>query len=827
MRPSRLLALTALLCAGLAAPVNAGVGPAPAAQTFELIVDVWGDGDGTVTSDPSGINCGAETFDCVAEFEDGTEVRLTATPSGSSVFINWEGACTGVGECEITVDADVEVQAVFDTAWIEVEPQGQGTGVVTSDPAGLACGYESSPCKASYLPGTEVALIPTPADDSVFVRWGGACTGSGACELTLDDDVDVTASFDTSYIYVKDEGDGAGVVTASVGDLSCPPTCLERYLPGTEVTLTATPEPGTAFAGWDGHCDGTGTTCFLELDSDAQVEATFDTGRVFAAVWGDGTGTVTSTPAGISCPDDCREDFLPGTQVTLVAEPTGGKSAFVGWIGDCSGTGACVLDAATDPYAQAMFDSARLTVDRVGLGVGSVTSDPAGIDCGDDCSELFAPGSTVTLTAEAEAGSTFTGWLGDCTGVGPCVLELDADTEIVAQFNPPGVAGKIAYECSGDICIMNEDGTGHTNITNTPDGDEYAPTLSPDGTRVAFITSAGLPDNPDRNLEIAVINIDGSGLFQVTHSSGEAFGERWSNYDPDWSPDGTKIAYVTNRASNPVQRQIYTINADGTGETMITDADQVTRLSPQWSPDGTKIAYTWWSGQQDVYVMDADGSNQVNVTADDGWWDEWGPAWSPDGTRIAFTTDRYYEELTHNTDIMVIQADGTGIARATDVMAIDQDPTWSPDGQWIAFSSPRGGSYDIWAVMAPPPGGAIDGVTEEGLTRLTTAPGADLDPYWSGDSSQLMHPLTVKKTGKGKGTVKSSPAGIACGRDCREVFAAGTRVVLTARAAEGSVLVGWNRPCRSSSTSTTCVVAVKDVTKIKVQFDRIPTTSPR
>ncbi len=638
----------------------------------------------------------------------------------------------------------------------------------------------------------------------------------------MSDDVDVSATFDTAYVYLTLSGDGSGEVVGSAGGLSCPDSCYESYLPGTQLTLTATQTDSTVFTGWSGDCAGTAATCELVLDDDLHVGAAFDTGRVFVRTTGDGFGTVTSTPGGITCPGDCRESFLPGTQVTFAASPGDDISAFVGWAGDCTGTGPCVVDAGTDPSVTARFETARLWVDRIGGGFGTVTSEPAGIDCGEDCTEAFLPGSTITLTATAHAGGTFAGWSGDCTGLGTCVLPMDGERTVNAWFNPPGVAGKIVYECNADICVMNEDGTDARNLTHSSYG-EYAPSLSPDGTTIVFMAHK-LPDNPDNNFEIVTMKVDGSDLTQVTHSEGSTAGQLWHNYDPDWSPDGSKIVFAGKRAEADRWQQIFTINADGTDETMITPHEfNVRRDNPVWSPDGTKIAYTWWGGiGQDIHVVNPDGTGDVNISPSGDFADDRSAAWSPDGSRIAFTTTRY----TGATDIWVMGADGADLTRVTDHPAADESPTWSPDGEWIAFASGRGGSYDIWAVLAPPPGGHADGVTEDGLVQLTRSPGSDLDPYWAGnDGGQVVHQLSVKKTGKGKGVVDSSPSGIACGRDCVETFAAGTSVVLTARPAPGSVLAGWNRPCVANPTSNSCVMRVDDAIKVKVRFSRAPDTS--
>jgi hypothetical protein len=162
---------------------------------------------------------------------------------------------------------------------------------------------------------------------------------------------------------------------------------------------------------------------------------------------GTADGSVTSTPAGIDCGTTCSASFLQGTQVTLTATPATGAT-FVGWGGgSCSGTGTCVVALNADTTVTATFslppppNTFPLVVARTGSG--SVTSSPAGIDCGATCSTTYAAGTTVTLTATADPGSSFLGWSGACTGPNPCVVTLSAATAVTASFvigSPPAKA---------------------------------------------------------------------------------------------------------------------------------------------------------------------------------------------------------------------------------------------------------------------------------------------------------------------------------------------------------------------------------------------------
>jgi photosystem II stability/assembly factor-like uncharacterized protein len=152
---------------------------------------------------------------------------------------------------------------------------------------------------------------------------------------------------------------------------------------------------------------------------------------------GGGTGTVSSSPAGISCGSTCSHAFAYGSSVSLSASPQAG-STFAGWSGACSGSGSCAVTMNADTAVTATFTTIthNLTVSKSGAGNGTVTSSPAGIDCGTTCVHGFNSGTSVTLTAAPAAGSRFGGWSGgSCSGTGSCLLTVNADTTFTAVFN--------------------------------------------------------------------------------------------------------------------------------------------------------------------------------------------------------------------------------------------------------------------------------------------------------------------------------------------------------------------------------------------------------
>ncbi len=163
---------------------------------------------------------------------------------------------------------------------------------------------------------------------------------------------------------------------------------------------------------------------------------------------GAGSGTVTSAPAGISCATTCAASFPAGSRVTLSAAAASGSS-FGGWSGGgCSGTATCVVTLNAATTVTATFGTSppppvQLTVSKSGAGSGTVTSAPAGINCGTTCAASFPAGSQVTLSAAAASGSSFGGWSGGgCSGTATCVVTLSAATTVTATFGtsppPPG-----------------------------------------------------------------------------------------------------------------------------------------------------------------------------------------------------------------------------------------------------------------------------------------------------------------------------------------------------------------------------------------------------
>jgi uncharacterized delta-60 repeat protein len=165
-----------------------------------LTVAKTGSGSGSVTSSPSGIDCGST---CSAPFA-AIPVTLTATAAGGSSFTGWSGDCSGTGSCTLTMSADQAATASFETdKTLTLTKAGGGTGTVTSSPAGISCG---STCAHAFTHGTAVTLTGVASARSRFAGWSGACSGSGSCTLTMSAARSVTATFKVLCVVPKVKG---------------------------------------------------------------------------------------------------------------------------------------------------------------------------------------------------------------------------------------------------------------------------------------------------------------------------------------------------------------------------------------------------------------------------------------------------------------------------------------------------------------------------------------------------------------------------------------------------------------------------------------------
>jgi Tol biopolymer transport system component len=278
--------------------------------------------------------------------------------------------------------------------------------------------------------------------------------------------------------------------------------------------------------------------------------------------------------------------------------------------------------------------------------------------------------------------------------------------------------GRIAFESDRrtgedlDIWSMRPDGSDPVNLTADSVADDFGPSWRPDGRKIAFMSNRVTATNPEGEFEIFVMNADGSGLRQLTAN-------RLDDEIPSWSPDGRMLVFQ--RDFDPVVGEvdydILTMRADGTRQRNLTRSPGVQDFDADWSPDGRRIAFvSERDGDAEIYTMRPDGSRVHQLTFNDGPFDG-GPAWSPDGRRIAFDSDRDTPDVG---EIYTMRADGSDQTRLTFNEVSDFLSAWSPDGRKLAFTTDRDGDFEIYTMRT-------DGSRQVNRTRN---PAFDIDPDW-------------------------------------------------------------------------------------------------
>ena len=232
--------------------------------------------------------------------------------------------------------------------------------------------------------------------------------------------------------------------------------------------------------------------------------------------------------------------------------------------------------------------------------------------------------------------------------------------------------------------------------------DVLFPQWSPDGKTILFT---------DKNaLNLYTVAVDGSALTRITD---------FRSMSADWSPNGKRIVFQSDARNEPRDiPDIYTMDITGENLVKIVDDPVYPDLNPRWSSDGSQILFiSGMSGNMEAYLMNADGSNPVQVTRSAGM--VVSAALSPDGNSIAFACTQ--GKLT--SDLYIINKDGSpdSLIRLTQEATYKNGVAWSPDGKKIVFFSNRSGNYNLWTINP-------DGT---GLAQLTNDAYYDAYPDWS------------------------------------------------------------------------------------------------
>ena len=427
--------------------------------------------------------CATTPVEVVAAFASSVEWSSNNVPVAP---VQNRGVATGVSEGVALIRADVGPlaattpltvgNAVVPVATLTVSRAGFGSGVVTSVPAGIDCGND---CTEDYPEGTPVTLAATPDAGATFAGWGGDADCADG-QVTLDAARSCVATFDppggVHLLTVARAGSGSGTVTSVPAGIDCGNDCTESYADDTQITLTATPAVGSVFDQWGGDADCADGV--VTLSADRACTATFvATHTITIEKQGTGSGTAfINGPGGpVECGANCTATYRDDIGVILDTIPAA-DAEFVAWLGDADcADGHVAMDA--DKSCIAVFDlqSHILAVATAGSGSGTVTSVPAGIDCGADCSQAYPVGSEITLTATAAAGSLFSGWGGAGCDGGEVTI-ADGDVHCTAVFDLQRFTLTLTLEGDGGGTAIASDGA--TVLTcdsaQSPCSEDYA-----------------------------------------------------------------------------------------------------------------------------------------------------------------------------------------------------------------------------------------------------------------------------------------------------------------------------------------------------------------
>ncbi len=285
----------------------------------------------------------------------------------------------------------------------------------------------------------------------------------------------------------------------------------------------------------------------------------------------------------------------------------------------------------------------------------------------------------------------------------------------------PALGGKLTFyerdsDGTYDLYAMNANGSSRVRLS-TGLKTQGEPKWNPDSNSILF---AAMPySNTQQIFHLRLV----AGAVKPSNLSNNSYDETF----PSWSPDGSRIAFASNRTGG---YQVYTMKPDGSDVQPLTLSQKYGYSGwPVWSPDGKRIAYTAGGtpDQTEIYVINADGSSAQQLTHHNTLVAR--PLWSPDGNRILYTFQKVVSDNQARFNVYIINADGSGLHALTTGDTVDRNPVWSPDSSRIAFNSNLGDNRTDEVFTISP--------DASGLIQLTH--GGGLYPSYSPDGKYIVY----------------------------------------------------------------------------------------
>ncbi|MEW6142745.1 MAG: DUF5050 domain-containing protein [Chloroflexota bacterium] len=761
------------------------------AGSFVLNVSIAGTGQGFIYSDPAGIGMGSMT----AQFPAGTVVTLNASAAAGSTFAGWSGAVTGTTpSIQVTMDANKNVTATFNSQStgsfsLQVNNAGTGMGTVTSNPPGINTPYQNM---AQFPVGTVVTLNAVPSPGSTFVDWTGAVTSNQPqIQVTMDSNKFITASFNqqTAANYtltIIKIGAGTGDVVSTPAGIGGA-TLTAQFPAGTNVSLQANPDTGSAFGGWSGDVYGQQNPIVVMMNSNKYVTAMFMTAGAMPQVTTNPASNITNNGARLN---GTVTSFGSATSILGFFE-AGATTTYGNSTPPITlmNTGPYFFDvfglpAGTTIHYRAVVDGGpagmgfgndqtfnttgtqilyTLTVVITPTGGGNVTSTPAGIS-GATLTAQFPAGAIVNLAATPATGYNFLNWSGDATG-------FTANTSVTMNSNKTVTANFGQQASSYTLNIILNPATGGF-VTSNPAGISL-------GTQTATFaagTVVTLNATPLQgyNFEKWTGDIFGTTLMvQVTMNSNKTitanFVEQAANY-------------TLTVIMNPPNGGNVVSNPPGIGMgnwTASFPAGTIVNLNAGPAPGYT---FQNWTG-------DASGTSgfvQVTMNAN---------------RTVTANYTQQAASYTLNVNRIPLQG-GTVVSNPPGIDAQNMAANFTAGTVVTLTATPATGySFVGWTGDAQGTGTVVQ-VTMNSFKNVSA----------NFVQSAANYTLNVTMVPPEGGNVTSNPPGINAPGQLSASFAAGTSVTLTATASTGYVFTGWTGDATGLSAAVVVMNTNRNVT---------------